>query len=209
MREASNKLLQLRVAVEVGLTTPKSVFTNDAAVARQFAEIHPEIVIKPLHAPFAINEASSRATTRFMAKVASRKSIEDYLLKSNSIVLFGQSKVSKTADIRANILPAVSLCCLIDSGQLSDVDWRPATLELPHRTIEMPEQIERRCRQFLSMMNLKWGAFDFGIDKSGEWIFFECNPNGQWLWLELKTQCKLSQAFAEELVRHHSRSVPN
>ena len=34
---------------------------------------------------------------------------------------------------------------------------------------------------------------------SGEYFFLECNPNGQWLWVELETDLPISRAIAEFL----------
>ena len=53
--------------------------------------------------------------------------------------------------------------------------------------------------KYLKWMGLNFGAFDFSVDKKGHWYFLECNPNGQWLWIEIKTGLNLAQTFAEHL----------
>jgi len=30
-------------------------------------------------------------------------------------------------------------------------------------------------------------------------VFLECNPNGQWLWIELETGMRISEAIADAL----------
>ena len=56
-------------------------------------------------------------------------------------------------------------------------------------------------------MGLTWGAFDFGVTDDGDWVFFECNPNGQWLWIELQAKYPLAGVVADELLAHHSGSA--
>ena len=63
----------------------------------------------------------------------------------------------------------------------------------------MPESIAGKCTAFLRRMGLSFGCFDFIVTPSGEYVFLECNPNGQWLWVELETGLPISQAIAEFL----------
>ena len=51
----------------------------------------------------------------------------------------------------------------------------------------------------LKEMKLNFGAFDFVVTPSGEYFFLECNPNGQWLWIEMRTGLKISEAITEVL----------
>ena len=39
---------------------------------------------------------------------------------------------------------------------------------------------------------------------SGEHVFLECNPNGQWLWIELATGMPISAAIADELTKYEN-----
>jgi hypothetical protein len=40
---------------------------------------------------------------------------------------------------------------------------------------------------------------DFGVDAAGRWQFFECNPNGQWGWIEQETGLPIAAAIARLL----------
>jgi hypothetical protein len=48
------------------------------------------------------------------------------------------------------------------------------------------------------------GSFDFGVTERGDWEFFEYNPNGQLLWMELKTGFELARRVAQILLEHHN-----
>ena len=53
--------------------------------------------------------------------------------------------------------------------------------------------------RYLRHMGLNFGAFDFIVDNNGQWWFLECNPNGQWLWMEFAAGLPLSETMARSL----------
>ncbi|MCA9385364.1 hypothetical protein KC717_01810 [Candidatus Dojkabacteria bacterium] len=42
-------------------------------------------------------------------------------------------------------------------------------------------------------------AIDMAVTPKGEYIFFEINPNGQYLWIEEMAELPISEAIAELL----------
>jgi hypothetical protein len=44
-----------------------------------------------------------------------------------------------------------------------------------------------------------FGAFDFVIATDGSWHFLECNPSGQWAFLEPPTGLPMTAAIADLL----------
>ncbi len=54
-----------------------------------------------------------------------------------------------------------------------------------------------KCLLFLQHFNLNFGCFDFIVDKNGNYIFLECNTNGQWMWLEEEAKLPISAAIAQ------------
>ncbi|KUO10863.1 hypothetical protein [Streptomyces sp. DSM 15324] len=53
--------------------------------------------------------------------------------------------------------------------------------------------------RFLADFGLSFGAFDFAVTASGAWWFLECNPNGQWAWLEDAAGLPITHAIADLL----------
>jgi hypothetical protein len=52
----------------------------------------------------------------------------------------------------------------------------------------------------MSQSQLSFGFFDFAIEEgSGGWIFFECNPNGQWCWIDDLAGAHISEEIASYL----------
>ena len=56
-------------------------------------------------------------------------------------------------------------------------------------------------------MKLNFGCFDFIVTPAREYVFVECNPNGQWLWIETATGMKISDALADAL--QHPEKLTN
>jgi len=54
-------------------------------------------------------------------------------------------------------------------------------------------------RAHLKHFGLVFGAFDFAPTDTGEWIFTECSPSGQWAWLEPPTGWSMTAALADLL----------
>jgi hypothetical protein len=126
------------------------------------------------------------------------------------VAIYCQERIDKVADIRVNVLPGQTVACRIDTSGLpaGQVDWRMTTFKHPHEVIPMPADLDAQCRALLAALDLKWGAFDFGQTAAGAWVFFECNPNGQWLWVELAAGAPLAQIVARRLLAHHRGDPP-
>lgn len=206
-RAASNKIAQLKVATEIGFRTPATVLTNEKKTSAAFALEHTNVVIKPLKISFA-KDAGVGFT--ILAKSLSSSEFFDRISGAEKFHIFAQGRIHKRADVRLNIWPGLISACAIDNSHLGDneVDWRPTTLEHDHKIIDVPPIILEQCQKYLKRMQLTSGMFDFGLDEREQWTFFECNPNAQWLWIQLKTSANLSNAVAKALLDHCSRSKP-
>ncbi|MDQ0748134.1 hypothetical protein QF034_002365 [Streptomyces africanus] len=53
----------------------------------------------------------------------------------------------------------------------------------------------------MNRFRLVFGAFDFCVGEDGRWWFLECNPSGQWYWLETETGLPMCAALADLLER--------
>lgn len=65
--------------------------------------------------------------------------------------------------------------------------------------IKLPDAILNQCISLLKILNLRFGAIDFILDKNGNYIFLEINPNGQWAWIEKQTGYKISNEITNLL----------
>lgn len=59
-------------------------------------------------------------------------------------------------------------------------------------------EVRRGVTALLRHADLLYGALDFIVTPSGEWIFLELNPNGQWAWIK-PTRHLITAAIADLL----------
>ncbi|MGH3803517.1 MAG: ATP-grasp ribosomal peptide maturase, partial [Pseudonocardiaceae bacterium] len=59
--------------------------------------------------------------------------------------------------------------------------------------------------QFLQRLGLTFGAFDFVVTPDDQWVMLECNPAGQWLWLQDETGVEIAKGIADLLVSGEPR----
>lgn len=59
------------------------------------------------------------------------------------------------------------------------------------------------CLALTRKLNLQFGAIDFVETPTGEFIFLEINPNGQWAWIEEQTGMPISETIAKQLIDEH------
>ena len=86
------------------------------------------------------------------------------------------------------------------SNTTGKIDWRQGyDHNLRHEIVDIPDSIKDFCLSFLKKMKLNFGCFDFIVTPDDEYVFLECNPNGQWLWIELVTGYDISEMVARNL----------
>jgi hypothetical protein len=206
MRAAENKLRQLECAARLGFRTPRTIISSSPNAILDFARSVKAVVVKPLHASIVPCVGTGGAASEgalFVGPVPiGETDLRACLEGCVRTALCVQERMDKTADVRVTVLPTVTVACAIDNSGLAvdEVDWRPRTFDHKHQLIDLPPAIDGFCRAYLREMGLAWGAFDFTLSALGEWCFLECNPNGQWLWIELKTGVPLSRYVARTLM---------
>ncbi len=189
---AEFKAAQLRVADELGMLVPDTLITNSLDDARAFAAEHSEVIYKPLHA--TDYERAGEPVTIWTRTVTSD---ELDVRVAVTLHLF-QEKVNKVADWRVTVIGGEVFCVQIEHPDAA-LDWRYDYEALTYSVVEPPERLVRQLHAFLDRFGLVFGCFDFGLTSSGEPVFFECNPNGQWAWIESVTGLPMTAAFADLL----------
>ncbi|GII85483.1 hypothetical protein Ssi03_34730 [Sphaerisporangium siamense] len=108
-----------------------------------------------------------------------------------------QRQVEKIADVRVTVVGDKIFPVRIDGA--SGLDWRRHYPELSYSLIEAPSPIAGAIRAYLDRLGLIFGAFDFALTREDEWIFLECNPNGQWAWFPEPIPARIASAIADHL----------
>jgi hypothetical protein len=97
-------------------------------------------------------------------------------------------------------------CSKIDSQTRTDtaLDWRRNQEVNIYSTWTVDEITAAMVRRFIDLSGLRFAVLDLIVDREGNIQFLECNPAGQWLWIEQFTGLPISVAVAHALANHSS-----
>ena len=63
----------------------------------------------------------------------------------------------------------------------------------------MSEDAELKIGEFMRAAGLFCGSLDLVVDKDGTYWFLECNGEGAWGWLDLRSDGEVRRLFAEKI----------
>jgi glutathione synthase/RimK-type ligase-like ATP-grasp enzyme len=194
----SSRILQLRTAKKYGFKIPDTLISRKIDEIHDFLKKHNKVAIKPIHERGkTVNGFWTPYFTevRFAADILS---IGDDILTNSYNYM--QEYIEKKREWRVTVVGDKIFPCVIESqkNKKAMFDWRMEDVDnLEHYYEPLPENIVNAILNYMKKLNLNFGAIDLIETTSGEWCFLECNPNGQWLWIELKTKMKISEAIAK------------
>jgi hypothetical protein len=187
---AEHKILQLVYAKECGLEIPRTLATNDKLRLSQFLESETEIIFKPF------TQIASRLSE-------TRKFKEEYIALADTLEFapcIFQSLVKRGVDIRSTIVGDQVFSVSIETQNAeANIDWRLDSNALI-TPWELPEAISAKLVALARRLGLSYGAADLRLDDNGNYIFFEINPGGQFLFAEIFGGQPISAAMAKLLV---------
>ena len=211
-RLAECKLLQMRVAwsivgrdADASVRIPPSVVSNRRAGYERLASTSGRLAIKPISADGVTAEDGGEYP--FLTRTIDADLLRDLPDETFSIApSIAQPYLEKAYESRITMVSGESFCCRIDAQHLSDdrgrIDWRAGYgAGLRHSVYGPPPGVLDFCRRYLGELGLEFGCFDFVVDPAGVHWFLECNPNGQWMWIEEETGLPIADAIARSLVR--------
>ena len=194
--EAENKLLQLKTAQRLGFIIPDTLITNSKEQLIEFYQANNrDIIIKPI----SQTRISYRENSAFIFTNRVPQNLMEQIEQFDLIPCIFQRNIPKEYEIRATVVGEKVFAAAVYS-QTDDetkIDWRRKRLEFVK--IQLPAEIQNLCVQLLKELNLGFGAIDLIKTPSGEYVFLEINPNGQWVWIENQTGQKISDAVIEYL----------
>lgn len=198
-RAAENKHRQLRLAARAGLRVPRTLVTNDPGSARQFfAETDGQMVAKLLR-PITVG---MDAVEPFVYTNRVREEDLNGVETLRHCPMVFQELVPKALELRVAWVGGKSFAGALDVSGTSrgQTDWRRAAPEeCSWQPAELPSEVSRDLHTLMSDLGLVFGAIDLICTPSGEYVFLEVNPSGEWGMLERDLHLPVSDAIAEEL----------
>jgi glutathione synthase/RimK-type ligase-like ATP-grasp enzyme len=196
--QAEYKPFQLSLAAKLGFMVPRTVITNEQETIRRAFSDFKAMVVKPTRTGHFRSEGKDFGL--FTSRV-----LEEHLDALGSArwsPAIYQELIPKRCDVRVTIVGRQIFAAGIDSQSdpLAAIDWRQTGDErLPHFRLDLPSKITNLLLLMMDSMGLQFAAIDMIQTPTGEFVFLEVNPNGQWLWLDDLLEFGISDAVAEWL----------
>jgi glutathione synthase/RimK-type ligase-like ATP-grasp enzyme len=208
-RSGARKPEQLRIAQEIGFDVPLSCISNSSRVVSEFIQNlnGKDLAIKPAASSFINLHPNSNKDIDgnkvvFTQRVDPQLILENIDLIGNCPVIY-QEAVEKIADVRVTVVDESVFPVIITTNQKSDdkenLDWRNYKYERTFERHSMPKKIDDFCIKIIKGLDLRFGCIDLALTKDKEYIFFEVNPQGQWLNFEELLGYNISGSIAQAL----------
>ncbi|PHM10243.1 MvdD family ATP-grasp ribosomal peptide maturase [Nostoc sp. 'Peltigera malacea cyanobiont' DB3992] len=201
IRRAENKQLQLEIAADIGLDTPRTLTTNNPIAVKQFAQECQQGMITKMLSSFAIYDERGREKVVFTNPISSEDL--DNLDGLRFCPMTFQEKIPKALELRTIIVGKRVLTAAVDSQVLDKAryDWRKQGIALldAWESYTLPEDVEEKLLKLMAEFRLNYGALDIILTPDGRHVFLEVNPVGEFFWLERCPGLPISQAIAEVL----------
>lgn len=195
---AEDKPKQIRLARDIGFAVPDTVITNELEAVRSLFAAG-EVVAKPLKQSLLEDQAGPGSVI-YTSTIQSFSEIDERALKVAPVIF--QRKLQKQFDLRVTVIDNDVFSVAIKSQAFEETktDWRHSVVtNLEHEIFALPEDIADRCREIVKRLQLRYGAIDLVLDPSGEFWFLECNPNGQWAWIENRTGLPIAATIVKSM----------
>jgi MvdD family ATP-grasp ribosomal peptide maturase len=206
IRYAENKQLQLQVARELGLDTPRTLTTNDPTAARAFSKGCEGGMVTKMLSSFAIYEEGKELVV--FTNPVKPEDLADLSGLSLCPATF-QELLPKSLELRVTVVGHCVMSASIDSqvSTRATHDWRRDGLRMVQdwRPYQLPLEVEERILRLMDYFSLNYGAIDIILTPDDRHVFLELNPCGEFFWLERTPGLPISDAMADLLLGHSTR----
>lgn len=191
--ESNFKPRQLQTAAAVGMTVPRTVVTNSPEQARKFAcEMGQPVIYKAFEPPILPDQRV------IYTSVVDPGDLDDPAIRLTAHMF--QEQIPKEFDARVIVVADKCFGVAIHaSSEAAKIDFRADYDAVSYTPLTLPVELRSQLRAYLDTFGLAFGAFDFAVTAVGRYYFLECNPNGQWGWLQDETGLPMAEAFAKYL----------
>lgn len=201
--QATWKPAQLKRAKEFGFNVPRTIISTRPEDALEFFDsCRGRVLCKVLSDPFLAqsrirpsdkNHSPSPDTGSdverpllMLARLIDRATLLENLacIRNSPCVL--QEYIEKQFELRVTIIGHSVFTAHLDSQSNAgtSIDWRHYDVKMPVKEGSLPVDVERRCVRFMESYGLAFSTMDLIVTRTGDYIFLENNPNGQWMWVE-------------------------
>jgi glutathione synthase/RimK-type ligase-like ATP-grasp enzyme len=110
-----------------------------------------------------------------------------------------QAVVAGARDVRVTVVGDQVFASEFDIEQMNHIDYRVALNEITCRPHELSPSFVKQILRFMDTLGLEYGGLDFRLTRDGRYVFFEINPDGEFIYLEDRTGQPIAAAMANHL----------
>ena len=193
---ASNKVLQLAVARNIGLVIPATLISNQPDEIRAFAQ-HRPVVAKNLATPWIVSHGKTRAA---YTRIIDNNWLADDAALSFCPVIY-QEYHRRKRDFRVVVIGKKSFAasCEPNERQREDVRREVRTGE-SFVECTFDKNTLKKLHLLMKTLSLDYSAADFMEDEEGNLYFLEVNTCGAWWWLDRLYEGKICNGITDFLV---------
>jgi hypothetical protein len=196
-------LEQMLVAQGCQISVPRTVVTTDPAAAGDLLSDRPRLFVKALDQHF-VEASPGRLSGVFPVEV---NALELQPAPQPGPPVIVQEYIEHDAELRVYYIDGQVHGFEVGKEAAAD-PWLAAD-RMTVRHMEVPAAVVLATRLLAKGLSLRYGAFDFLLQGDMP-VFLEVNPDGDWLWAELKAQtAPVTLAVAQMLCGLYRRYRPS
>ena len=200
-QSASDGLLQIRVAAQVGLEVPRTVMTNDPTQLRALSSQCDGNVVARAVGRYGLGSRGHRAGVRGEPLSSEELcSARDGRMRPRIY----QEQIQERLILRVFVAGdrVFTSHFPIDDGR-EPLEAPQSVLATEHR---LAPEVERRCRLLLQRLGLLFAAVDLALTFDGRHVFLNLDPAPFWRPTEEQTGQPISDALVELLIPYDERT---
>ena len=202
-QSASDGLLQIRVAAQVGLEVPRTVMTNDPAQLRELGSQCNGKVVARAVGHYRLGSRGHRAYVCGESLTPEELCSEGDVRMAPRIY---QEHIQERLLLRVFVAgPRVFTSRIPTESRREPPEPRQSAFAAEHR---LTPEVERRCRLLLRRLGLLFAAVDLALTLDGRHIFLNLDPAPLWRRIEEQTGQPISDALVDLLMPYDERTSP-
>ena len=194
----NNKIINLEVALNVGLKIPETIITNNKYDLLEFLKPEKEYISKPLNYPLNVEINDDI----YYGKGTTKLNLD--LINETFSPSLIQEYIEKEIEIRVYYIKDVffPMAIFSQNDDKTKIDYRCYNHEKPNRNVPfiLPNKILKKLKRFISSIKCNSGSIDLILTPNNEYIFLELNPMGQYDWVSQYCNYYIDKRIAELLI---------
>ena len=195
----------LQVAAESGLQIPKTLISNQTEEIRSFFdEVNGQMIAKLQQSLSFSMGRSGQFFPTTKIEIEHLEQMEDTL---KYCPMMFQEYVPKSYELRIAYVDGKYFTGKISTNRTSSgqTDWRNTEMQgAEWEAYDLPQKEQAALQAFMENLGLVTGGIDMIRKPTGEYVFLEVNPSGEWGMLQHKLGFPIAEQIGEAILRRIS-----